>query len=213
MARGTGADAGNTCAKARGAAATPIPAAVAAAPSSRRRPLSRHKQRRIAAAYAAGMSVQGLARAFAVSEQRVRDVVIEQGGTLRGRGRPPAPPLDQDTIAKLAREYREERLTSAEIARRHGIALVRVLRALSEAGVEPRHYVLNARTELGVEQRAAIAAAYAAGARLDELKQQYRCCRERIREAIVEHGVPIRRGGQQAKRSEGERQNASTSSA
>ena len=159
------------------------------------------------------MSVQGLARAFEVSEERVRHAVIEQGGTLRGRGRPPAPALDPDTIAEFAREYRDEHLTGVEIARRHGITLVRVQRALSEAGVEPRHYVLNARTELDVEQRAGIAAAYAAGATLDELKQQYRCCRERVREAIVEHGVPIRRGGQQAKRSEGERQNASTSSA
>jgi hypothetical protein len=153
------------------------------------------------------MGVHGLALAFAVSEERIRDSVIEQGGTLRGRGRPPAPPFDPDMIAQFAREYRDERLTIVEIARRHGIAYVRVQRALAGVGVEPRRYVLNARTELGVDERAAIATAYAAGATLDELKQQYRCCRERVREAIVEHGVPIRRGGQQSGRSEAERQN------
>lgn len=213
MARGVGANGQQTCTAARGATATATPTAVAASASSQRRPLSRHKQRRIAAAYAAGMSVQGLARAFAVSEERIRDTVIEQGGTLRGRGRPPAPPLDPDTIAKFAREYRDERLTSVEIARRHGIAFVRVQHALAGAGVELRRYVLNARTELGVEERAAIAAAYAAGATMDELKQQYRCCRERVREAIVEHEVPIRSGGYQARRSEAEPQSVSTSSA
>jgi hypothetical protein len=116
-------------------------------------------------------------------------------------------------VAQFVREYQDERLTIVEIARRHGIAYVRVQRALSGAGVEPRRYVLNARTELGVEERAAIAAAYAAGATLNELKQQYRCCRERVREAIVEHEVPIRIGGQQGKRAEAERQNVTTSSA
>ena len=159
------------------------------------------------------MSIQGLARAFAVSEERVRHAVIEQGGTLRGRGRPTAPPLDPDTIAEFAREYRDERLTGVEIARRHGITLVRVQRALSEAGVEPRRYMLNEPAQLGVDQRAAIAAAYAVGATMDELKQQYRCGRERIREAIVEHGLPIRPGGHQTRSSEAERREASTSSA
>lgn len=105
-----------------------------------------------------------------------------------------------DMIAQFVREYQDERLTTVEIARRHGIAFVRVQRALAGAGVELRHYVLNERTELGVDERAAIAAAYAAGATLDELKRQYRCCRERVREAIVEHEVPIRSGGQQAQR-------------
>lgn len=213
MARGTGANGHDICTAARSAAVMAIPTPLAAAPSSDRRPLSRDKQRRIAAAYAAGMSVQGLARAFAVSEERVRDAVIEQGGTLRGRGRPPAPPLDQDTIAKFAREYRDERLTGVEIARRHGITLVRVQRALSEAGVEPRRYVLNTPAELGAAERAAIADAYAAGTTMDELKQQYHCGRERIRQAIVEHGVPIRPGGHQAQNSEGERRGTSTSSA
>lgn len=148
------------------------------------------------------MGVHGLALAFAVSEERIRDAVVEQGGTLRGRGRPPAPPFDPDMIAQFVREYQNERLTTVEIARRHGIAFVRVQRALAGAGVELRRYVLNTRTELSVDERAAIAAAYAAGATMDELKQQYRCCRERVREAIVEHEVQIRPGGHQAGHSE-----------
>lgn len=191
MARGTGANGRFTRGTARGA----TPAAASPPSSSQGRSLSPAEQIRVAAAYESGMSIEQLARAFAVRKERIRVAVVGQGGTLRGRGRLHAPPLDPETVAELVREYRDEHLSTDEIARRHGISPLRVRRTVAEAGIEPRRYVLNTPTQLDAEQRAAIAAAYEAGATMDELKAQHRCARERIREAIVEHGVLIRPGG------------------
>jgi Mor family transcriptional regulator len=155
------------------------------------RPLSSADEERIAAAYAAGGTVRGLAREFRVDDARVVAIVVAHGGERRSRGVSPRP-LPAETVAEIVRAYEQERMHTAAIAAQHGIGERRVSRALQEAGVELRHYVLNTPAQLDVDERAELAAAYAAGADTDELKRHYRCGYPTVRAVLAEHGIAVR---------------------
>lgn len=118
-------------------------------------------------------------------------IVLAHGGTVRPRGTP-VTPLSPATVAAIVREYEQEHLNTDTIAARHHLDPARVRRALEEAGVELRRYVLNQPAVLGGDERAVLAADYAAGATIEELKHRYRCGYPTVRSALAEHGVPVR---------------------
>jgi hypothetical protein len=111
---------------------------------------------------------------------------------MRSRGQRKAPPLDPAVVAELVRAYTEEGRGTEELALMFRIAGKRVCAALREAGVELRRYGLNTAADLSAQDEAEIARLYESGATLHELKARFRCSTERVRAAVVAHGIQVR---------------------
>jgi len=190
MARGSGAGARPGAARARNIAASPT----VGPPPPKRRPrrlLGPEEGAAVAAAYKAGATIGQLIPEFNAGRKPIRDAILAYG-ELREKGTQVRWPLPPDLVAELVHAYVDERLNSDTIGARHRIAPARVLRALVEAGVELRTYLLTAPAALDDRERAAIAAAYAAGATLEMLQQRHHCGWRRVRDAVLEHGHTIR---------------------
>ena len=139
----------------------------------------------IVQSYREGASGADIARAFGITRERVRQILLRAGHRPRLDKRE----QDQERNAQIVQSYHDGD-TASEIAERHGITAPAVRIVLRSAGVP-----LNEGSQIGqrhMERNAAIVTAHEEGERRDSLAARFGLSLARVDQIIAFHGSPER---------------------